>query len=197
MSVKKNGGDSDIAKRRKEQVLEAAVECFKLQGFHKTSMSQISAAAGMSSGHIYHYFGSKEGIVEAIVARDRSQIETYISNVKSSMKTKNAVEALVDATLADEQRFLDRGTAALKMEISAEVSRNASIAHLIQEYDKDVFQDFYNILGGASEDVISKCEIITSLLEGMAVRSVRNPAFGEALDRDMLRKVITFVLSET
>ena len=89
MSVKKNGGDSDIAKRRKEQVLEAAVECFKLQGFHKTSMSQISAAAGMSSGHIYHYFGSKEGIVEAIVARDRSQIETYISNVKSSMKTKN------------------------------------------------------------------------------------------------------------
>ena len=68
MSVKKNGGDSNIAKRRKEQVLVAAVECFKLQGFHKTSMSQISAAAGMSSGHIYHYFGSKEAIVEAIVA---------------------------------------------------------------------------------------------------------------------------------
>ena len=113
------------------------------------------------------------------------------------MKYKSAVEALVDATLEDEQRFLERGTAALKMEISAEVSRNTAIANLIQKYDKDVFQDFYTILGGASKEVISRCEIITSLLEGMAVRSVRNPSFEESLDREMLRKVITFVLSET
>ncbi|WP_222862308.1 TetR/AcrR family transcriptional regulator [Zoogloea oleivorans] len=61
MKVTKKSNETLIAKRRKEQVLAAAADCVRREGFHRTSMSQISAAAGMSSGHIYHYFGSKEG----------------------------------------------------------------------------------------------------------------------------------------
>ena len=40
------------AEARKTQVLNAATECFRRQGFHGASMAQISKAAGMSVGHI-------------------------------------------------------------------------------------------------------------------------------------------------
>src|ERR1700761_4531515 len=55
---------------RRKQVLEAAATCFRRHGFHACSMAQISAEAGMSVGHIYSYFPSKDAIIAAIVRAD-------------------------------------------------------------------------------------------------------------------------------
>ena len=106
MTVTKTG-DTAIARRRKEQVLEAAADCFRREGFHRTSMSQISAAAGMSSGHIYHFFGSKEAIVEAIVARERSELELLIEKTKESMQHTDVVSAIVETTSNSIVRYMD------------------------------------------------------------------------------------------
>ncbi len=195
MTTNKKTGETAIARQRKEQVLEAAVDCFRREGFHRTSMAQISAAAGMSSGHIYHYFDSKEEIVEAIVARERSELELLIEKVKVSMQHKDVLSAIVDSTSEDATRYLDRGNAALKMEILAEVARNPSIASLIERYDDEVFRQFYELIGSNSPETISRCEIASALLEGLSVRAVRNPRLSEVLDRDMMRKVIRYILT--
>jgi len=48
---------------RRAQIRAAAGECFRQHGFHGTSIAQISKRAGMSTGHIYHYFENKEAII--------------------------------------------------------------------------------------------------------------------------------------
>ena len=57
------------AAQRREEILDAAIRCFREKGFHAASMSSIAKAFGMSAGHIYNYFDSKEDIIEAIVNR--------------------------------------------------------------------------------------------------------------------------------
>lgn len=51
---------------RRRQILDAASRCFGRSGFHRTSMQDILAEAGLSAGALYRYFRSKNEIVMAI-----------------------------------------------------------------------------------------------------------------------------------
>jgi AcrR family transcriptional regulator len=63
-----------IPKSHKEMSLEtsrslltAAREAFFANGFHGTSMDALCAQVGLTRGALYHHFGSKEGLLEAVI----------------------------------------------------------------------------------------------------------------------------------
>jgi AcrR family transcriptional regulator len=56
---------------RREQILEAALNCFARNGFHQTSMRDICKEAGLSAGAVYLHFSSKEDIIEETLKRVR------------------------------------------------------------------------------------------------------------------------------
>lgn len=51
---------------RRESILDAALVCFVERGFHGTAIPQIARQAGIAAGTIYHYFDSKEALVNAL-----------------------------------------------------------------------------------------------------------------------------------
>lgn len=51
--------------RRRRQILDAAMSLFSRDGFHATTMQQITAASGVSAGAVYHYFPTKQSLVDA------------------------------------------------------------------------------------------------------------------------------------
>lgn len=51
----------------KEKLLKTAIDLFAAKGFRGTSIRDIAQAMGMSISNIYHYFGSKEGLMLAIL----------------------------------------------------------------------------------------------------------------------------------
>jgi len=51
---------------RRQQVLDAAAECFATEGFHRTTMQDIIGASDLSAGAIYHYFTGKNQIIQAL-----------------------------------------------------------------------------------------------------------------------------------
>lgn len=53
----------ELEKRRKEQILGAALKLFYENGYASTTMSDIAVAAGISKGLIYHYFKNKAEIL--------------------------------------------------------------------------------------------------------------------------------------
>ncbi|WP_091628856.1 TetR/AcrR family transcriptional regulator [Amycolatopsis saalfeldensis] len=53
--------------KRRRQILDAATLCFARKGFHATSMPDIFAEVGLSSGAVYGYFRSKQAIIEALL----------------------------------------------------------------------------------------------------------------------------------
>lgn len=51
--------------RKREHILATALRLFRDQGYEATSMRAIAEAAGVSVGNAYHYFDSKEHLVQA------------------------------------------------------------------------------------------------------------------------------------
>ncbi|WP_230196748.1 TetR/AcrR family transcriptional regulator [Streptomyces coriariae] len=54
---------------RTGDLLAAATELFLARGYDKTTMADISAAAGVARGNVYWYFDSKDHIFAAVINR--------------------------------------------------------------------------------------------------------------------------------
>lgn len=63
-----------MKKTDKDAVIDAALTLFRMNGYHNTSMADISAACGLLKGSIYHYFPGKKEL--AVAALDRVIAET-------------------------------------------------------------------------------------------------------------------------
>ena len=59
--------DPGDAVDRRAQMIEAAAAVLARQGYDSTSMKEIAAEAGVSSGLLHYYFGTKEELLAAIV----------------------------------------------------------------------------------------------------------------------------------
>ena len=55
---------------REQQMLDAAVQMFSMNGYHETSMDSIAAAAQISKPMLYLYYGSKDELFGACVTRE-------------------------------------------------------------------------------------------------------------------------------
>jgi AcrR family transcriptional regulator len=53
---------------RRQQIAEAAAALFAERGFSRTTMADLVAASGLSTGAVYRYFPSKADLVLAVVA---------------------------------------------------------------------------------------------------------------------------------
>jgi AcrR family transcriptional regulator len=51
---------------RKAELLDAAVRVFAREGFHAARVGDIAVEAGVAHGLLYHYFRSKEDVLETI-----------------------------------------------------------------------------------------------------------------------------------
>lgn len=59
---------------RREAILDAALDCFVTRGFHGTAVPQVAKRAGIAAGTIYHYFPSKEALVNALYRKWKAAI---------------------------------------------------------------------------------------------------------------------------
>jgi TetR/AcrR family transcriptional regulator, fatty acid metabolism regulator protein len=75
--------------KRRRQILQAAVRAFARKGYHACRVSDIASEAGVAYGLVYHYYGSKEALLEAIFT------ETW----GAMLETIRSVEAVEDSGL--------------------------------------------------------------------------------------------------
>jgi AcrR family transcriptional regulator len=167
---------------RRQQVLDAAGTCFRRSGFRGASMSDISALAGMSTGHIYHYFKSKEAIVEAIVARDMQEGLALIEAIKEA---DDIVQALINGAATC---IIDRGQMsepALMLEILAEAARNPTVCAIMNGCKTAIRQSLLEALElgrqqgsvAAEANVEVACMMLMLIFDGITVQSSLDPLF--------------------
>src|SRR5947209_13872800 len=54
------------AQDKRRAILDAAVRVFATQGFHACRVSDIADEAGVAYGLVYHYFGSKDEVLDTL-----------------------------------------------------------------------------------------------------------------------------------
>ncbi|MCR9063133.1 MAG: TetR/AcrR family transcriptional regulator [Cytophagales bacterium] len=58
-----------LIKTSKEEIIETALKVFRENGYYHTSMSDLAKACGLQKGSFYHYFDSKERIMDAVLSK--------------------------------------------------------------------------------------------------------------------------------
>lgn len=61
----------------KQEILEASLDLFSIQGFEATSISQIAGAVGIRKASLYSHFESKQAILDALV---KDVLEQYAAH---------------------------------------------------------------------------------------------------------------------
>ncbi|GAA1687904.1 TetR/AcrR family transcriptional regulator [Kribbella yunnanensis] len=79
---------------REREILAAAEQIFGERGYQGTSMDDVAAAVGVSKPLIYQYYGSKDGLFLACLARLRAQLlETVADAVMAATDAEDALYA--------------------------------------------------------------------------------------------------------
>ncbi len=123
--------DPALAESRRREILDAAGRCFVRRGLHATSMREILAEAGLSTGAVYNYFDSKEAIIEAMAARERLEIEELAGYLEMASDPRQAILEAVAAIILE----CSTEDAHLSVEMLAEASRNDRVKAAISEND--------------------------------------------------------------
>jgi len=77
-----------MARSKREELLETALELFQREGFHATGIDRILAASGVAKKTLYHHFRSKdELILAALRLRDERFRRDFARRVEARAKS--------------------------------------------------------------------------------------------------------------
>ena len=77
--------DRSIASEEKRRlILDAAVRVFARKGYHTSRVGDIAEEAGVAHGLLYHYFASKEELLETVFRETWSQLLEAFARVEES-----------------------------------------------------------------------------------------------------------------
>ncbi|HVL70758.1 MAG TPA: TetR/AcrR family transcriptional regulator [Beijerinckiaceae bacterium] len=179
---------------RRARILDAAERCFVRAGFHRTTMQDVAAEAGMSPGNLYRYFPSKDAIVAGLCERDRAQIAEDFASMEGGADFMETFARLGRKHFEEEPRE----KAVLCLEIWAEATRNAAVNQVSREFDCDLVGRLTALFTQAQARGFiasrSKPEalavLIATLANGMFVRRAVAPNFDPELEVGAVMAVI-------
>lgn len=175
-------------------ILAAAADCFVRQGFHAASMANIAlAAGGISAGRLYHYFPSKDSIVEALVAEERAEMTALFDAVFNGDPKADLLKAVRSSL----QQAIDPEYAALAAEITAEAARNPEIERIVRHAERAYRELLIAALAAIREtsgawpasrdDRMARA--VTMLIDGAIVRSLLEPSCRRTLPGEVIRLI--------
>jgi AcrR family transcriptional regulator len=77
-------------------ILDTALRLFEEQGYERTTMRAIAAAAGVSVGNAYYYFDSKERLIQAFYDRNADR---YLAAARSALDRERDLSARLGGVL--------------------------------------------------------------------------------------------------
>ena len=117
---------------RRRQIVDAAVECFARQGFHRTSMPDIITASGLSAGAIYRYFPGKDAIVEAIAEERHAHEAALLAKATAHEDLASGLRELAHAYLDWLRDPAEQRRRRVTVQVWAEALRSKRIAAIVQ-----------------------------------------------------------------
>ncbi len=74
------------------QIIRAAIRIFARQGYLRTTLNQVGEEAGYTGGLVSHRFGSKAGLLKAVITDSGTRL--LQDQIGASLRTKSAEAAL-------------------------------------------------------------------------------------------------------
>jgi TetR/AcrR family transcriptional regulator, transcriptional repressor of aconitase len=132
---------------RRDQILSAARRCFLRNGFHATSMQDLFAEAGLSSGAVYGYFPSKDDVIIAIAEENVRHVVEMIHEVANGEPGRPIGSVLADMVNVVRAKDAEEGLAGLAVLAWSEALRNPVLGSRFADLFAQIRADLTEIVG--------------------------------------------------
>ncbi len=163
---------------RRDRILDAAEDAFAEQGFEGTSLRDIVLRAKVNLATVYYYFGSKQGLMEAVLKRQfgplrQEQLEGLRRLEEQARGRPLAVEKILEALLLPPLRLAlaapDKRHAVARLIGRIATDPNAHIQEILRRQHAEVRAAFHTALhasvpGLATADLHWRLEFVWGAL---------------------------------
>ena len=130
---------------RRRQLIEATIESLADVGFAACTLMDIARRAGVSPGLVAHYFGDKEGLLEATLRHLAGRLSRLVSTRLAQARTpRERIQAVIDANLAPEE--FDRRTASVWLAFWGQVIHSARFKRVQNVYQRRMLSNLRHAL---------------------------------------------------
>ncbi|MFJ7883143.1 TetR/AcrR family transcriptional regulator [Pseudomonas sp. NPDC096917] len=72
---------SQMIEQTRGKLLDAARQAFGSIGYAQTSMDELTASVGLTRGALYHHFGDKKGLLQAVAKQIDAELDAQLAQV--------------------------------------------------------------------------------------------------------------------
>jgi len=156
---------------RRRQLIEATIASIHEVGFAESSLSRISAKAGVSTGIVHHYFEDKAELLESTLRQLGNKLR--LSVVRRLNAARTPVErllAVIDGNIGTEQFTAEGVSAWLAFWGQVPTSpRLARVQHVIISRLRDNLVDALKRMGRKDAEEIAR--VTEALIDGLWLRA--------------------------
>jgi AcrR family transcriptional regulator len=190
---------------KRQEILAAAARCIGRDGFRGASTADICKEAGISPGHLYHYFPSKEAILTDLAAAGMEKIAARFAEIMQGDDALGALIAQIGRHKDKERNPQHRAMNRILLEMMVEAGRNPAIAKIMRKNSAMVLgllKDFIEsgqLRGQIDPGLVPEVAagMMLSVMDGMRTLVIRNPDADIDASLDMLQVLMARLLSPT
>jgi betaine-aldehyde dehydrogenase len=163
---------SPIEDTRRRQLVEVTIDSLAELGYVGTTLAQIAVRAGVSPGLVAHYFGDKDGLLDAafrsLARRVGDQVRARLRHVSTP---RARIQAVIDANLAPEEFEQRTGTAWLAF--WGQVLQVPSLKRVQSVYQRRTLSNLRSSLKKLMpvEDAERLAAMIAAMIDGVWLRA--------------------------
>jgi betaine-aldehyde dehydrogenase len=163
---------SETEDQRRRQLIDATIEALADVGFSACTLGEIGRRAGVSPGLVAHYFGDKDGLLEATLRHLVTRLGHSAARRLASVRDPRArVQAVIDANLSPEE--FERRTASVWLAFWGQVIHSARFRRLQTIYQRRMLSNLRHALrqllpAREAEDMAT---LVASVIDGLWLRA--------------------------
>lgn len=178
---------------RRRQLIEATIETLADVGFNACTLGEIARRAGTSPGLVAHYFGDKDGLLEATLRHLASRLGHAATRRLAATRDPRArVQAVIDVNLSPEE--FDRRTSSVWLAFWGQVIHSARFRRVQNIYQRRMISNLRSALRQLvpARQANDLALTIASIIDGLWLRATLS-AEGEADSANARQLATAFV----
>ena len=162
----------DAEEGRRAQLIEVTIDSLAEMGYVGSTLAQIAGRADVSPGLVAHYFGDKDGLLEATFRTLTSRLgAAVITRLRQAGDPRERVQAVIDANL-DSGEF-DRRTGTAWLAFWGQVLHTPSLSRVQAIYQRRMLSNLRHalkmLLGPAEAGRLAA--MIAAMIDGVWLRA--------------------------
>jgi len=162
------------AETSRERILAVAARLFAERGFAATSVDAVCRESGFSKPTIYWHFGSKQGLLVAVLERNAAR---SIERIRSDALSAETGMARIDAVIHRWRDIVANDSAELRLPVMAALEMGGrsdevreSVVRIWRASERAMVEGIEGAIGRRLDDLDLVGHVAVTLLQGAAMR---------------------------